>query len=363
MSNLPLWVKRLGLRRSLLAYLARTSSAWREMMLAFFILLGLLIVGTAGYSLFEGWHWFDGFYMTFITITTIGFTELQQLSTFGRVFTIFIGISGIGLAAFIATRLTQFLITTQNLRERRLARMIDRMEDHLIICGFGRIGRRIVQDIDRAEQPFVVVEEQEERLEELREEQIPCVKGDAREEDTLHDAGIERAQSLLLTLPEDATTVFVTLTARELTQEANPDLFIIARTNDHRNRAKLLTAGASKVIAPLEVGADRMAQVVMRPNVDQFMEEVLRTGALGLQMDEVHVQNGAPLAGRSLAESNFRQQFETVVVGVIEPDEDDMNFNPGADVKIQAGDILVVLGNPEMIRRLKFEGCTAPKEA
>ena len=356
--HFPLWMKRLGLRRSLLGYLARTSSARREIMLAFAVLLGLCAIGTAGYSLIEGWYWFEGLYMTFITITTIGFTELEQLSALGRVFTIFIGISGIGIAAFIATRLTQFLITNQNLRQRRLARMIDRMEDHLIICGYGRIGRRIVQDLQGSGKSFVVVEKNEEHIETLREEQVPCIEGDARDEERLRAAGVERARSLLLTLPEDATTVFVTLTAREVTHATNHDLFIVARTNDHRNRSKILTAGADKVIAPLEVGADRMAQVVMRPKVDQFMEEILHTGALGLQMDEVYVREGAPLAGRTLAESEFRQQFEAVVVAVIEPDEDEMNFNPRAHMKIQAGDVLVVLGNPKMIHRLNEEGCT-----
>jgi voltage-gated potassium channel len=218
--------------------------------------------------------------------------------------------------------------------------------------------RRIVWDLQGSGKPFVVVEEDEERIETLRGEQVPCIEGDARDEERLRAAGVERARSLLLTLPEDATAVFVTLTAREITRAPNHDLFIVARTNDHRNRSKLLTAGADKVVAPLEVGADRMAQVVMRPNVDQFMEEVLHTGALGLQMDEVHVHEDAPLAGRTLAESQFRQQFEAVVIAVIKPDEDDMNFNPQAQMKIQAGDILIVLGNPEMIHRLEQEGCT-----
>lgn len=358
MPKLPPWMKRLGLRRHLLGYLARTSTARREVTLALIFILLLLAVGSVGYALLEGWSWFDGLYMAFITITTIGFQEVRDLSVWGRLLTMVIALLGIGTGGLVATRLAQLLLTNQNLRQRRIARMIDRMDRHLIICGFGRIGRRIVQDLHHSDRPFVVVEEKEEHIESLREAQIPCVQGDAREEEVLHAAGIERAQSLLLTLPEDATTVFVTLTAREITGDSNADLFIIARTNDHRNRSKLLTAGASKVIAPLEVGADRMAQVVMRPNVDRFMEEVLRTGALGLQMDEVHVQENAPLAGRTLAESKFRQQFEAVVVAVIEPDEDDMNFNPGANMKIQAGDILVVLGNPEMIRRLREEGCT-----
>lgn len=354
MARLPLWTKYLGLRRGLFSFLARTSTTRREITVALAFLLLLMAGGTAGYALIEGWSWFDGFYMAFITITTIGFAEVHELSQVGRTFTALLAVLGIGTAAFIATRFANLLLTDQNLRARRIARIIDRMDDHLIICGYGRIGRRIVQDLRRNDRPFVVVEIKDDRIEELRERQVPCVHGDAQEEENLRAAGIERARGLILTLPDDAQTVFVTLTAREI----DPDLFIMARTNDHHNRSKLLTAGASKVIAPIEVGADRMAQVVVRPNVDQFMEEVLGTGALGLQMEEVCVREGAPLAGRTLAESNFRQQFKAVVVAVIEPDEDDMNFNPGADMKIQAGDILIVLGDPGMIQRLEAKGCT-----
>lgn len=153
--------------------------------------------------------------------------------------------------------------------------------------------------------------------------------------------------------------MFVTLTAREM----NPNVFILARTIDHRNRSKLIHAGADKVIAPSEVGADRMAQVILRPNVDQFMENVLHTGALSLQIEEVHVAEGAPLDGETLAGSTFRQQFDAVVIGIIDSDTREMKFHPGPSDLIEAGDILIVIGDREMIRRLRDQGCKPQQPA
>jgi voltage-gated potassium channel len=146
----------------------------------------------------------------------------------------------------------------------------------------------------------------------------------------------------------------VTLTAREM----NPDVFILARTIDHRNRSKLDHAGADKVIAPSEVGADRMAQVILRPNVDQFMERVLHASALSLQIEEVEVKPGAPLSGQTLSESNFRQRYDAIVIGMIDRSEGTMKFNPAPSDRIQEGDVLIVLGDPDMIHSLRKQGCT-----
>ncbi len=350
------WFRRhVGIRRWILSQLARAGSARREIIVAMAFLMLLMIVGTLGYMLLEGWSWGQGFYMTFITLTTIGFTEVEPLSSVGRFFTIFIATFGIGAAGFIATRAAQLIITNQHLRERRIQRMIERMNDHFIVCGYGRTGRRIVQDLEKADRSFVIIESDEEKVEELSQGQLPYVSGDAREEDVLKAAGLDRARGVILTLPDDSANVFVTLTVREI----NPNVFIVARTDTHRNQSKLKTAGANKVVAPIEIGADRMAQVIIRPHVDRFMEQVLHTGALGLQMDEVRVAEGAPLAGRSLAESNFRQQFDAVVIALIDPRNDEVQFNPGAHARIQAGNVLVVLGDQTMIKRLREEGCTA----
>lgn len=334
-------------------WLASRDPAQREVIIASLFLVTLLVVGTVGYSLLEGWSLMDSLYMTFITLTTIGFSEVHPLSSGARVFTIFIAIVGIGSVAFIATRTAQLLLTSQRLRERHMFKRITRMTDHFVVCGYGRIGRRICEDLTISRRPFVVIDRDEEEIEELRDRNFLFVEGDAEEEETLLSAGLDKARGLILALPEDSANVFVTLMAREL----NADIFILARTNYHKNRRKLLHAGANKVVSPDEIGADRMAQVILRPNVDRFMEQVLRAGALGLLMDEVEVKPGAPLAGKSLAESNFRQQFDAIVIAVIDGATGDMRFNPSAHDEISTTDILIVLGSQEMIERLRREGC------
>ena len=337
----------------LLGWLARMDPSRREILLASLALLVLFAVGTFGYGLLEGWTWMDGLYMTFITLSTIGFQEIQPLSDTGRLFTLGLGITGIGLLTFVVARSAQLLLASERLRERRLMKQIDNLSNHYIICGYGRVGERLAEDLEEAGRPFVVVERADEEVEQLRDENRLHVKGNAENEDVLRTAGIERARCLILTLPTDSSNVFVALTARQM----NEGLFILARTVDHDNRNKLIHAGADKVIAPSEVGADRMAQVVLRPNVDNFMERVLHAHSLSLQIDEVEVHPNAPLAGQSLAESNFRQQFEAVVIGMIDADTGDMTFNPPPSARIEAGDILIVLGDSTVIQTLREKVC------
>ena len=339
---------------ALLGWLARMDPSRREILLASLALLVLFVVGTSGYAVIEGWTWMDGLYMTFITLSTIGFQEIHTLSDTGRLFTLGLGITGIGLLTFVVARAAQLLLASERLRERRIMKRIDELSDHYVICGYGRVGQRLAEDLEQAKRPFVVVDMADKEIARLREEQHLHVQGNAEEEETLQDAGIERARGLILALPEDSSNVFVALTAREL----NPDLFILARTVDHDNRSKLLNAGVDKVIAPSEVGADRMAQVVLRPNVDEFMEQVLHAGALTLQIDEVKVHPSAPLAGQTLAESNFRQQFEAIVIGIIDAETGKMTFNPSPSERIQAGDILIVLGDSAPITTLREKICT-----
>ncbi|WP_022835834.1 potassium channel family protein [Salisaeta longa] len=318
------------------------------------LLCVLFGVGTAGYRIIEGWPFIDGFYMTFITLATIGFQEVHPLSPVGRLFTVFIGLTGIGLVTFVATRAAQLLLASENFYRRQMKQRIKDLTDHYIVCGYGRVGQRLAEDLEKANRPFVVVERDPEVIEDIAANNHLYIEGDAEEEETLTAAGIHRSCGLILALPDDSSNVFVTLTAREM----NPDVAILTRTMDHRNRSKLLHAGADKVVAPSEVGADRMAQVVLRPNVDQFLEHVLHTGSLSLQMEEVRIKPGAPLAGQTLAESNFRQQYDAVVIGIIDQSEQTMHFNPAPSDRIQTGDVLIVLGDPATIETLRREGCS-----
>jgi voltage-gated potassium channel len=234
-------------------------------------------------------------------------------------------------------------------------KQIDELSGHFIICGYGRVGQRLAEDLQAAGRSIVAVDMAEEAISTLQEENVLYVGGNAEKEDTLDKAGIDRAHGLILALPEDSSNVFVALTARQM----NPDLFILARTVDHDNQQKLLNAGADKVIAPSDVGADRMAQVVLRPNVDEFMGQILHAHSLSLKIDEVKVDRSAPLAGKSLAESDFRQQFDAVVIGIIDSDTREMTFNPTASTRINAGDILIVLGDADVIQTLREQVCTA----
>jgi len=338
---------------ALLEWLAEMDSSRREILLASLALFVLFFVGTIGYILLEGWGWIEGFYMTFITLTTIGFQEVRTLSDAARLFTVGIALTGIGLVTFVAARASQVLFASERLRERRLMKHLNNLSDHYIICGYGRVGARLAEDLEEAGRPVVVVDIDDTVIKDLQDADYLHVHGDAENEEVLQKAGIGRARGLVLCLPDDSDNVFVALTAREL----NPNLFILARTVDHNNRSKLLGAGVDKVIAPSEVGADRMAQVVLRPKVDEFMEQVLHTEALSLQINEVEVHPDAPLAGKTLAESNFRQQFEAVVIGIIDGDTGEMTFNPSPNDPILGGDTLIVLGDSTWIATLRESVC------
>ena len=339
---------------ALISWLAQMDPSRREIFLASLSLLVLFVIGTVGYVLLEDWTVPDGIYMTFITLSTIGFQEVHTLSDAGRFFTLGLGITGIGLVSFVAVRSAQLFFASDRLHERRIMKRIEELSGHYIICGYGRVGERLAEDLRREGRPVVVVDISEDAISALAQGEHLYVRGNAEEEETLREAGIEQARGLILTLPEDSSNVFVALTA----QEMNPELFVLARTVDHDNRSKLINAGADKVIAPAEVGADRMAQVVLRPHTDEFLERVLHTSALSRQIDEVKVHENAPLAGQTLVESNFRQQFEAIVIGIIDADTGTMTFNPSSSERIDAGAILIVLGEADVIETLRERVCT-----
>ena len=343
-----------NLTRPIVSWLVRSEPPKREIVLASLFLAALMATGTVGYSIIEGWYWLDGLYMTFITLTTIGFAEVKTLSYPGRVFTIFIGLVGIGAVAFIATRAAQLLLASELISKRHMNKRISQLRDHYIICGYGRIGKRVAHDLQKAGKPFVVVEMNAAKVETLIEDDLLYVQGNAEADDVLSEAGIGVAKGLILTLPDDSSNVFVTLTARELSSK----IFVVARTDTHQNERKLRRAGADKVVAAYEIGADRIAQVILRPNVDRFVEDVLKSDGLDLIMEEVSVGDGSLIADCTLAESNFRQQFNTIVVAILDGQTNRMQFNPSASSVIKAGDILIVLGSSDMINRVRNEGCS-----
>ncbi|WP_185958173.1 potassium channel family protein [Fodinibius sediminis] len=321
------------------------------------ILLIVFVIGSTGYHLIEGMNFFDGFYMTFITITTIGFSELTNLSASGRIFTMIIFLMGIGVISYIASQTTQLIFESELFRIRAMKKQLQKMEDHYIIAGYGRIGHRIAEVLQEANIPIVVVENQESSIERIRNNKLLYVSGDAQDEDILIEAGIKRAKGLICTLSRDQDNVFVTLIGREI----NQDIFILVRTNQHQNTKKILRAGADKVISPYEIGADRMANVILRPHVDQFINRI-QSGTHRKQVqdhvfDEVKVFEGSELDGKTLSEAQIRQKYFVVIIAIIPRDKEAIRFNPGSDDLISAGDSLIVLGDIERIKHLRHEGC------
>jgi voltage-gated potassium channel len=321
--------------------------------IALSVLVIVFLIGSIGYHFIEDMRFFDGFYMTFITITTIGFAELTDLSEAGRVLTMVVFIMGIGVISYIASQTTQLIFESEIFRRRAMKKQLDKMKQHYIVAGYGRIGHRIAEVLQDANIPIVVIENKESSIERIREDKLLYVEGDAQDESILKKAGIERAKGLICTLSRDQDNVFVTLIGREL----NPDIFILVRTNEHQNTKKILRAGANKVISPYEIGADRMANVILRPHVDQFMDRILGGTTQDHVFDEVKIFEGSDLAGKTLSEAQIRQKYFVVIIAIIPNDKNNIRFNPGRDDKITVGDSLIVLGDIDRIKHLREKGC------
>jgi len=300
----------------------------------------------------ENTTFWDGMYLTIITIATVGYGDMVPIHPAGKVFTIFLVFAGAGLVMYTFGKITEVMVegSLQKILERRkMDKKIARLHDHFIICGFGRIGKVIGEILADAGRPFVVIERDEEELRELDNLDYISVAGEASEDDVLLTAGIERASGLIAVVSTDADNLYITLTARGL----NPSLFILARSSGSRGtRTKLLRAGASKVISPYYIGARRMAQLLLRPTVTDFIDLAMYAGELGLRLEEIPVRESASFANKNLMDSGIRKRYDVIVVA-IKRDGGEMLFNPKPDTMILPGDIMIVLGQSDQITALE----------
>jgi voltage-gated potassium channel len=328
---------------------------------AFAVALLLLIIagGTAGYVAIEGWSAWDAFYMTIITVTTVGYEEVHKLSRTGQMFTVALLLSGVGAALYTFTLLATVVVEgglPKRLQRRRQERMLDTITDHFIICGYGRIGSIVARQFRRQRIPFVVVERSAERLQTAIEEGALGVEADASREDVLKRVGIERARGLIAAVGTDAENVYAVLSARVL----RPDLFIVGRAETDDATIKLKRAGADRVISPYQIGGVQIAQTALRPAVVDFMELATSSENLELGMEQITIAAGSPMAGRTILEANMRQRHGVIVIG-IQREDTRMEFNPEPDTAIRPGDRLVVLGRPESLKRLDSEAAAGPR--
>ncbi|MEI6305757.1 MAG: potassium channel protein [Deltaproteobacteria bacterium] len=323
----------------------------RHLKISMVVLLMLVSVGTIGYMTIEHWRFLDALYMTVITLGTVGFKEVHDLSDGGKLFTMALIVVGVSVLGYIVGSLAQIMFEGQFQRiigRKKVEKKIDALREHYIICGFGRIGSLICKEFKANSLKFVVVEKENETLEKIAEDGYLFLKGDATMDETLLKAGIKRAKGLISVVTSDTSNVYITLTARGL----NPDLFILARSGEEGSDIKLKRAGANKVVSPYFIGGTRMAQSILRPNVVDFIEIATGSEHLDLQMEEITIPPQSFFAGETLISSGFRRETGVIIVG-IKKAHGKMLFNPHSQAKMEADDTLIVLGEPGAIAKLE----------
>ena len=317
---------------------------------AFLILLIIITAGTSGYVIIEGWSALESFYMTIITISTVGFREVRELSSQGKIFTVFLIFFGMGVIAYILKNSAQLMIEAQIkyiIGRSRLEKRLKSLKDHYIICGFGRIGKVIVEELVYNKVPIAVIEGQKEVVEPLQDLEIPFVLDDATNESALLKAGLERAKGLVAVVKSDADNLFIVMSARSL----NPKLFILARAGDENTERKLLRAGADKVVSPYLIGGKKMAHTILRPAVADFIEFTTHERKMGLELEELKVGPASKIKGVTLIDSGIRKDMDVIIVAIKKIDGN-MQFNPSPNTVIEEGDILIALGKRDDLNRL-----------
>ncbi len=317
----------------------------RKIVRGFFLLFGIILLGTAGYMFIERWNFLDSLYMTVITITTVGFQEIKPISPSGRIFTIFLILTGVGVIAYTLGLFAQTMIEFQIVSI--LGRKKLELKDHYIICGYGKLGKVVANELMLRGIPYLVIEKNPELKDDLERNRHPYLIGDATAEDILIEAGIERAKGIVALLSSDADNLFLTMTARTL----NPNLFILSRADEEHTYKKLLRVGADRVIMPHLVGGQRVANLIARPTVSEFLELTVYNREIELEMEELKVGKGSPLNGVTLEDSGIRQKMDVIIVAIRKKDRG-MVFNPSSKTKIEEGDILIALGQRNSLRKL-----------
>ncbi|MBA4366316.1 MAG: potassium channel protein [Desulfobacterium sp.] len=311
----------------------------------------ILVSGTAGYMYIENWGFLDSLYMTVITVTTVGYGEINKIGSYGRIFTMLLIFSGAGFFLYIGSTIMQFIVEGRVraiLGRRRLDKKIFRLKNHYIICGYGRIGKVLCDNLRTKPVDLVVIEKDEGHIPAMEMDNVLYISGDASEEIFLYQAGIKSAKMLVAALGTDTDNVFLVLTARQL----NPTIFIMARASSNNAKSKLLAAGANKVESPYDIGAISMAQRILRPTVTNFLDLAFEHHRKDIKMEEIPVSSSSKLANVHLKDSGIRQQFNLILIA-IKKKEGDMMFNPSFETVIRAGDTVIAVGEGQNLLKLE----------
>jgi len=322
----------------------------KKLRYALSMLIGIIAFGTVGYYLIENMTLFEAFYMTIITLSTVGFSEVIPLSQAGRAITVFIIVLGISVGAYTIGMLVRALVEGELVKifgRRKVQKQVSGLKNHFIICGFGRIGRIICSELDADNIDFVVIEQDPSVIEHIEARKYLYLEMDATTEEALMQAGVMKAKGIVTAVNSDANNVFITMTAKSL----RPDVFVLARASEEKNEPKLLRAGANRVVSPYLIGGRRIAQMLKRPTVVDFVDIAMMGSHLGLMMEEAKIGEKSSLIGKNLIDSHLRKDYGVIIVA-IKKQSGDMVFNPTPAEKLDAGDVIVVIGKKEDMKRM-----------
>ncbi|WP_190811552.1 TrkA family potassium uptake protein [Flagellimonas sp. S3867] len=325
--------------------LLRSKIVW-----AFCLMLLVLLFGVVGYKLLSDFTWVEAIYMTIITVTTVGFSEVRPLDANAKIFTVFLIVTSVFIFGFAISVITEYLLgrnSLQILKKKKVKKKIDSLSNHVVVCGYGRNGMQAAEKLKAYKRPFVVVERDKEIIERY-ENDVLFVEGDANEDETLLAAGIGRAQYLITAVPDDAANLFIVLSARQL----NKKLFIITRASQVTSQSKLQLAGADKVIMPDKIGGDYMASLVVMPDLVTFINKLSVEGEHTTNLEEVEIEDFTDqIECNSLRDLDLRRKTGCTIIGYIEPNGNYI-INPEADLVLEPKGKVIVLGRPEQIRKL-----------
>jgi len=308
--------------------------------------LAVIVLGTVVFHVLEGWSILDSLYVTAQTVTTVGFGDLTPRTPFGRAFAAIFMMVSVGVVLYALTTTVQAIVHSELFATYGRSRQMSKLRDHFIICGAGRVGSHLIRGLRGVDATFVVIETDPAKVEALTDLNIPVLPRDATLEETLHEAGVEHARGLATCLPDDADNVYVVLTARDL----NPGIHIVARAAEEQAESKLIRAGANRVVAPTIIGGHRMAMALTKPAVGDFLDSIT-ANHLELGFEQLEVDAVSTLVGRKLSETVIRSELNIVIVSIRRSDGK-IIFNPSGEARIEAGDMLIAIGNAESLRRL-----------
>jgi voltage-gated potassium channel len=319
----------------------------KKLRIAILILLSIVVIDTIVYRYLEGWTFIESFYTTITTLSTIGYGDFVPRTKAGQLFTAIMTVFGVGTMLYTIGLIAETVVEGRLrmfLGRGRMEKKIEKMKDHYIICGCGRIGYLICKELRDGKIDFIVIDNNPDIIQKIEEEGFVYYKGDSTHDKTLITVGIKRAKGIVCALPTDAQNLYVILTAKEL----NSNLYILSRSEEEQSEHRLLRAGADRVMSPYMLGGMRMAMAILRPAMLDFIELTTGRQSLELRMEELSVCDGSPIVGKTLEASGIRHKFGLIIVAV-KKDSGKMMFNPSASYIIEKGDKLIALGEDENV--------------